>query len=53
MQLRHDALDAHLAKSLAPLYVIASDEHLLAQEASNGANCLPPINPNRCSAIKN
>ncbi len=35
MQLRHDALDAHLAKSLAPLYVIASDEHLLAQEAAD------------------
>ncbi|MDB5775332.1 MAG: polymerase subunit delta [Herbaspirillum sp.] len=35
MQLRHDALDAHLAKTLAPLYVIASDEHLLAQEAAD------------------
>lgn len=35
MQLRHDALDAHLAKHLAPLYVIASDEHLLAQEAAD------------------
>ena len=31
MQLRADALDTHLAKSLAPLYVIASDEHLLAR----------------------
>lgn len=35
MQLRLDALDAHLAKSLAPLYVIAGDEHLLALEAAD------------------
>lgn len=35
MQLRLDALDAHLAKSLAPLYVISSDEHLLGQEAAD------------------
>lgn len=35
MQLRADALDAQLAKSLAPLYVIASDEHLLALEAAD------------------
>jgi DNA polymerase III subunit delta len=35
MQLRADALDAHLAKQLAPLYVIASDEHLLALEAAD------------------
>jgi DNA polymerase-3 subunit delta len=35
MQLRLDALDAHLSKSLAPLYVIASDEHLLALEAAD------------------
>lgn len=35
MQLRLDALDTHLAKSLAPLYVIASDEHLLALEAAD------------------
>src|SRR3954470_18034980 len=35
MQSRLDALDAHLAKSLAPLYVIASDEHLLALEAAD------------------
>jgi DNA polymerase III subunit delta len=35
MQLRLDALDAHLAKSLAPLYIIASDEHLLALEAAD------------------
>jgi len=35
MQLRHDSLDAHLGKSLAPLYVIASDEHLLALEAAD------------------
>jgi len=33
VQLRFDALDAHLAKSLAPLYVVTSDEHLLAQQA--------------------
>ena len=35
MQLRLDALDAHLSKSLAPLYVITSDEHLLALEAAD------------------
>ncbi len=35
MQLRIDALDAHLAKTLAPLYVITSDEHLLALEAAD------------------
>ncbi len=35
MQLRAEALDAHLAKSLAPLYVIASDEYLLALEAAD------------------
>ncbi len=35
MQLRIDALDAHLAKPLAPLYVITSDEHLLALEAAD------------------
>ena len=35
MQLRFDALDAHLTKSLAPLYVITSDEHLLALEAAD------------------
>jgi DNA polymerase-3 subunit delta len=35
MQLRAEALDAHLAKSLAPLYVISSDEHLLALEAAD------------------
>jgi DNA polymerase-3 subunit delta len=35
MQLRAEALEAHLAKSLAPLYVIASDEHLLAMEAAD------------------
>lgn len=33
MQLRADALQSHLAKSLAPLYVVVSDEHLLALEA--------------------
>lgn len=35
MQLRAEALDAHLSKSLAPLYVISSDEHLLAMEAAD------------------
>ncbi|HZW14075.1 MAG TPA: DNA polymerase III subunit delta [Noviherbaspirillum sp.] len=35
MQLRLDALEAHLAKTLAPLYVITSDEHLLALEAAD------------------
>lgn len=35
MQLRFDALEGHLAKSLAPLYVISSDEHLLALEAAD------------------
>ncbi len=35
MQLRFDAIDAHLAKSLAPLYVITSDEHLLALETAD------------------
>ncbi|MBC3917807.1 DNA polymerase III subunit delta [Undibacterium sp. CY18W] len=35
MLLRFDALDGHLAKTLAPLYVITSDEHLLALEAAD------------------
>lgn len=35
MQLRADALETHLAKTLAPLYVISSDEHLLALEAAD------------------
>ena len=35
MQLRVDALEGHLAKTIAPLYVIASDEHLLALEAAD------------------
>ena len=35
MQLRVEALEAHLAKTLAPLYVISSDEHLLALEAGD------------------
>ncbi len=33
MQLRLDALDAHLTKTLAGMYVVYGDEHLLAQEA--------------------
>ncbi|WJF89863.1 DNA polymerase III subunit delta [Paraburkholderia bonniea] len=33
MQLRPDALEAHLAKGLAGFYVVYGDEHLLAQEA--------------------
>jgi DNA polymerase-3 subunit delta len=35
MQLRADALEGHLARSVAPLYVISSDEHLLALEAAD------------------
>ena len=35
MQLRADALDVHLTKPLAGLYVITSDEHLLALEAAD------------------
>ena len=35
MQLRVDALEGHLSKTLAPLYVISSDEHLLALEAAD------------------
>jgi DNA polymerase-3 subunit delta len=35
MQVRADALDAHLEKSLAPLYVISSDEQLLLLEAAD------------------
>lgn len=35
MQLRPDALAAHLKRPLAALYVISSDEHLLAQEAAD------------------
>ncbi|MCU6434683.1 DNA polymerase III subunit delta [Undibacterium sp. Jales W-56] len=35
MQLRFDAIDAHLTKSLASLYVITSDEHLLALETAD------------------
>ncbi|HEV3104778.1 MAG TPA: DNA polymerase III subunit delta [Trinickia sp.] len=33
MQLRLDALEAHLSKGLARLYAVYGDEHLLAQEA--------------------
>ncbi len=35
MQLRVDALEGHLSKSLGQLYVITSDEHLLALEAAD------------------
>jgi DNA polymerase III subunit delta len=35
MQLRLEALDGHLVKPLAQLYVITSDEHLLALEAAD------------------
>lgn len=35
MQLRLEALEGHLSKGLAPLYVITSDEHLLALEAAD------------------
>lgn len=34
-QLRADALDAHLARTLAPLYVLHGDEPLLALEAAD------------------
>jgi DNA polymerase-3 subunit delta len=35
MQLRPDALDAHLAKTLAPVYAVHGDEPLLALEAAD------------------
>ncbi|MDB5932803.1 MAG: polymerase subunit delta [Massilia sp.] len=35
MQLRVDGLEGHLAKTIASLYVISSDEHLLALEAAD------------------
>lgn len=35
MQLRADSLDQHLNKGLSALYVITSDEHLLAMEAAD------------------
>jgi DNA polymerase-3 subunit delta len=35
LQLRSEQLDAHLARSLAPLYVIHGDEPLLAMEAAD------------------
>jgi DNA polymerase-3 subunit delta len=35
MQLRLDALDVHLSKSLGTLYVITSNEHLLSLEAAD------------------
>ncbi len=35
MQLRLEALESHLTRPLAPLYVITSDEHLLALEAAD------------------
>ncbi len=35
MQLRPNALPAHLNQPLAPLYIISSDEHLLALEAAD------------------
>jgi DNA polymerase-3 subunit delta len=35
MQLRAEALEAHLSRPLGPLYVITSDEHLLALEAAD------------------
>jgi DNA polymerase-3 subunit delta len=34
MMLRPEALEGHLAKTIAPLYVIASDEHLLATRSA-------------------
>ena len=35
MQLRYDAIDAHLAKGFMAIYVISSDEHLLVQETAD------------------
>ena len=35
MQVRLDALEAHLSKRLGPLYVVHGDEHLLAIEAAD------------------
>ena len=35
MQVRHDELDAHLARTLAPLYVVHGDEPLFAMEAGD------------------
>ena len=35
MQLRPEALDAHLAKTLAPVYAVHGDEPLLALEAAD------------------
>jgi DNA polymerase-3 subunit delta len=35
MQMRFEAVDGHLAKGLAALYVITSDEHLLALETAD------------------
>ena len=35
MQLRADGLDAHLAKTLAPVYAVHGDEPLLALEAAD------------------
>ena len=35
MQLRPEGLDAHLAKTLAPVYAVHGDEPLLALEAAD------------------
>jgi DNA polymerase-3 subunit delta len=35
MQLRAEGLDAHLAKTLAPVYAVHGDEPLLALEAAD------------------
>ena len=35
LQVRAEQLDAHLARTLAPLYVIHGDEPLLAMEAAD------------------
>lgn len=35
MQVRAEALESHLSRALGALYVISSDEHLLAQEAAD------------------
>lgn len=35
MQIRHDQLEAHLARGMRPLYTVHGDEPLLAQEAAD------------------
>lgn len=35
MFLKYEALESHLQKELAPLYILTGDEHLLALEAAD------------------